>query len=110
MSTPAHPAGGADTASAPPLLTLTDTLPPSPRSRDAQSQKGLESVSQAEAHFSDISEVSDHLKHVDVESAGVASFYDEDDAIDSEFRDLTHHSPVPYVKTSPGFAAKDIEF
>ena len=70
----------------------------------------LESVSQADAHFSDISEVSDYLKHVDVESAGVASSCEENNTTDSDFGELTQHSPVPFVKKSPGFAAKDIEF
>ena len=47
---------------------------------------------------------------MDVESAGVASSYEEDDVTDSDFGELTQHSPVPSVKKSPGFAAKDIDF
>ena len=105
ISTPATPAGDTDTVSALPLLTLADTLPTLPRSRYTQSQEVLTSVSQAYAHFSDVSEVSDPLKHVDVEFAGVGSFYDENDATNSDFGDLMQHSPVPSVTKSPGFAA-----
>ena len=101
-STPAPPAGDVDTVSAPHSLTLADTLPPFPRSCDAQSQEVLESVSQADAQFLD------HLKHVDMESAGVASFYDEDDANDSDFGDLTQlklrseHSSTEHQVRMPG--------
>ena len=84
----------------------TDSVPPSQEEEDMATQD-LASASQAEAHFSDVSEASDKPTRVDVESTGV---YSSEEESESDFEEMTQLSPVPSLKRSPGFAARDIDF
>ena len=89
----------------------TDSVPPSQEEEDMATQD-VAVASQAEAHFSDVSEASDKPTRVYVESTGVYSSEEEEEeeGSESDFDEMTQLSPVQSLKRSPGFAARDIDF
>ena len=84
----------------------TDSVPPSQEEEDMATQD-LASASQAEAHFSDVSEASDKPTRVDVESTGV---YSSEEESESDFEEMTQLSPVPSLKRSPGSLPETLTF
>ena len=88
----------------------TDSAPPPSQEEEDMATQDIAVASQAEAHFSDVSEASDKPTRVDVESTGVYSSEEEEEGSESDFDEMTQLSPVQSLKRSPGFAARDIDF